>query len=56
MAKKTENEKDAYYGIPVLMTLAEGVPPMTPALWVTKLPGQKGIGFLRSRLKLAKAA
>ena len=55
-AFESEDEKDAYYGIPVLMTMAEGVPPMTPTLWVTELPGQKGTSFLRSRLKLAKAA
>lgn len=53
---ETENEKDAYFGIPVLMATAEGVPPLTPTLWVTELPGQKDVGFLRSRLKLAKAA
>ena len=51
-AFEAQNEKDAYYGIPVLMTIAEGVPPMTPTLWVTELPGQKDVGFLRSRLKL----
>jgi len=55
-AFEAENEKDAYYGIPVLMTLAEGVPPMTPTIWVTELPGQKTGSFLRSRLKMAKAA
>ena len=55
-AFEAENEKDAYFGIPVLMTMAEGVPPMTPTLWVTELPGQKDGSFLRSRLKLAKAA
>jgi uncharacterized membrane protein (UPF0182 family) len=53
---EAENEKDAYFGIPVLMAAAEGVPPLTPTLWVTELPGQKDVGFLRSRLKLAKAA
>jgi hypothetical protein len=55
-AFEARNEKDAYYGIPVLMTIAEGVPPMTPTLWVTELPGVQDVGFLRSRLKLAKAA
>ncbi|HWB93685.1 MAG TPA: hypothetical protein VG605_17615 [Puia sp.] len=55
-AFESENRKDAYYGIPVLMTMTEGAPPMTPTLWVTELPGQKGGNFLRSRLKLAKAA
>jgi hypothetical protein len=51
-----ENEKGPYYGIPVLMHFNTTQTPMTPTTWIVSLIEKQEGGFLRSRLKPAKAA
>lgn len=55
---ESEDEQNEYYGIPVLRMLGEeeGVPPMTPTVWVMALIEQREGGFLRNQLRPAKEA
>ena len=55
-AFESANERDAYFGIPVLASIGGSVPPMTPTVWVTELIAQREAHFLRSRVKSLKAA
>lgn len=53
---ESSNAQDEYFGMPVLASIGGGVPPMTPAIWVTELAAQQERHFLRSRVKSLKAA
>lgn len=49
------NDRSEYYGIPVLCTLEEKVPPLTPSVWIISLIQEGEGNFLRLQAKSAKA-